>query len=432
MSRERVLIVGGGISGLAAAGFLADQFECLLVEREPEIGGYCRTIYKDGFTWDYSGHFFHFRNEWIANFIHARMDMSGLLTINRKSRIYFRNEYVDFPFQFNIHQLSLADFVRCLADMYAASRNDRHDFSSFREMIYSRYGRSVSDLFLIPYNEKLYSIPAEKLDADAMGRFFPHVDFAELLDRIRLALDGTKADASTYNANFCYHKNGARAYVDALASYVPDGVIKVSTPCEAIDPARKRATIAGEEISYDRLVISAPLPSILRLTGQPAPEEVLTANKVLVFNLGFDRPSIHPDHWVYYPEREWIFFRVGHYDNILGQDRMSLYVEIAMPQEKEVDVEATLPTVLADLERAGLVNGHKLVSWTSVVLDPAYAHITKEGQQFATGACARLAAQDIFPIGRYGRWTYCSIEDNIVEAYRLARDWGCPANAYEK
>src|SRR5688500_12477980 len=118
--RERVIIVGGGISGLAAAGFLADQYDCLLVEREPELGGYCRTIYQDGFTWDYSGHFFHFRRKWIADYVHSKLDASKLLEIDRVSKIYLRNQYVDYPFQFNVHQLPLTDFVHCITDMYNA------------------------------------------------------------------------------------------------------------------------------------------------------------------------------------------------------------------------------------------------------------------------------------------------------------------------
>ena len=425
MSRERVLVVGGGVSGLAVAGFLADQFDCILVERESEFGGYCRTIYKDGFTWDYSGHFFHFQHQRVADFIHARMDLSRLLVIDRKSRVYFRNQYVDFPFQFNIHQLPLPDFVRCLADMYEASQQDHQSFSSFREMVYTRYGRSLSELFLIPYNEKLYSVSAEQLDPEAMGRFFPHIDFSGLLGKIRSSAEGANVGNTTYNAQFYYHKDGARAYATALASYVPNGVIQLSAECIAIDAGRKLANIAGEDIAYDRLIISAPLPSILRLTGLQPAEGLLTANKVLVLNLGFDRPSLRPDHWVYYPEPEWTFFRVGHYDNILGQDRMSLYVEVAAPQDKRLDADAILPRVLAELERAGVIHEHKLVSWAFVTLDPAYVHITKPAQTFAEQSRKRLMTHDIFPIGRYGRWTYCSIEDNIVEAYRLARDWGC-------
>jgi protoporphyrinogen oxidase len=421
MARERVLIIGGGISGLAAAGFLSPRFDCLLAEREAELGGYCRTVYRDGFTWDYSGHFFHFRHKWIADYVHSRMDTAGLMAIHRRSRIYLRNEYIEYPFQFNIHQLPLRDFLHCLTEMYAASQASGRKFSSFQDMVYGRYGRTLSDLFLIPYNEKLYSVPAAKLDADCMGRFFPHTDFGALLGRINAAIDG-----GNYNATFSYHRSGARAYVDALAAYVPSDVIRLSANCEAIDTGKKQAMISGERVSYDRLVISAPLPAILRLVGSPAPEGLLTANKVLVFNLGFDRPSSRPDHWVYYPEPEWVFFRVGHYDNILGQNRMSLYVEVALAQGEQADVDGILPVVLADLQRAGVIDGHRLVSHNTVLLDPAYVHVSMESERFVQQACTQLRSEGIFPIGRYGNWTYCSIEDNIIQAHDLARDWGCP------
>jgi protoporphyrinogen oxidase len=424
MARERVLIVGGGVSGLAAAGFLSDRFDCLLVEREPEIGGYCRTTHKDNFTWDYSGHFFHFRNNWIAEYVHRRMDVSRLLRVARKSRVYFRGQYIDFPFQFNIHQLPLSDFVHCLADMYAASRQSKIGFSSFRDMAYSRYGQKLADLFLIPYNEKLYSLPAEKLDAEAMGRFFPHIEFATLLEHIAKAADGTRHESDTYNAKFNYHKDGARAYVDALASYIPKNVVQTGAVCQSIDLKRKRATVDNEEVTYDRLIVTAPLPSTLSLVGWRDPQNLLTANKVLVLNLGFDRASNREDHWVYYPEPEWAFFRVGHYDNILGQGRMSLYVEISMAQDDKVDIEASLDRALVDLKRAGVVDDHALISWAAVLLDPAYVHITREGQTFAEQCCAKLAANDVTALGRYGRWVYCSIEDNILQAYSVAREWG--------
>ena len=34
-----------------------------------------------------------------------------------------------------------------------------------------------------------------------------------------------------------------------------------------------------------------------------------------------------------------------------------------------------------------------------------------------------LRAHGVYPIGRYGGWTYCSIEDNIVEARTLVASW---------
>lgn len=355
------------------------------------------------------------------------MDMARLLKVERASSIYFRNRYIDYPFQANIHQLELADFLHCLADMHAASGETHAPPRSFREMVHSRYGHALSEMFFIPYNEKLYSISAETLDPESMGRFLPHIDFSGLLSGAARAVDG-KAAGAGYNAEFCYHKDGARAYVKALAAYIPKDAIRLEANCESIDTAHKMARVAGETVRYDRLIISAPLPSILRLTGRTPPAGLLTANKVMVFNLGFDRPSLRPEHWVYYPEPEWVFFRVGHYDNILGQDRMSLYVEVSMPQDTNPDTDALLERALSDLQRAGVTDGHKLVSSARVVLDPAYVHITTSGQAFANQCYEELTAADVVPIGRYGRWKYCSIEDNIVEAYDLARSWDAATN----
>ena len=42
--RQRIAIVGGGISGLAAAWLLADQHEITLYEAEPRLGGHARTV----------------------------------------------------------------------------------------------------------------------------------------------------------------------------------------------------------------------------------------------------------------------------------------------------------------------------------------------------------------------------------------------------
>ena len=54
------LIIGAGISGLSYANFIENDF--FIVEKESEPGGYCKTIKRNGFVWDYSGHFFHFQH----------------------------------------------------------------------------------------------------------------------------------------------------------------------------------------------------------------------------------------------------------------------------------------------------------------------------------------------------------------------------------
>jgi hypothetical protein len=143
---------------------------------------------------------------------------------------------------------------------------------------------------------------------------------------------------------------------------------------------------------------------------------------VLVFNLGFDRKGWEKLHWVYFPERKYCFYRIGFYDNIFNTDRMSLYVELGYPADATVDVQGARAQVLADLTTAGVIQGHQLVSEHNIVLDPAYVHITQQSMAQVQQARAALANHGVYSIGRYGAWTYCSIEDNMIEARTLARE----------
>jgi hypothetical protein len=58
------------------------------------------------------------------------------------------------------------------------------------------------------------------------------------------------------------------------------------------------------------------------------------------------------------------------------------------------------------------------------VLDPAYVHITRGSLAEHARLSTELARHGVHSIGRYGGWTYCSIEDNIVEARALAEQLG--------
>jgi hypothetical protein len=173
------------------------------------------------------------------------------------------------------------------------------------------------------------------------------------------------------------------------------------------------------------VVSSAPFDQLLRIAKTSHDPSVFTWNKVLVYNLGFDRKGPKDAHWIYYPDRATVFYRVGFYDNIFDADRLSAYVEVGFPKDAKVDEEATLRRVLVDLEREGVTGkGHRLVAQHSVVMDPAYVHITQASMREHARTSAALRERGVFSVGRYGGWTYCSIEDNIVEARALVQSWG--------
>lgn len=413
MERTRYLIVGAGVSGLAFADWLQDD-DYLVAEADYEIGGYCRTVERDGFVWDYSGHFFHFRIPEIERYLVDRMSAQRVLRLERDSRIWYAERFIDFPFQRNIHQLPEAEFQECVRGLHERPDEQR---GSFKDMLYARYGRGIAEKFLIPYNEKLYSINLARLDADAMGRFFPHASAEEILGKT----DAPKSES--YNATFTYPERGAIQYIDALAKGVRSDQIALNERVIGIDLDEKVATTTKRKIGYDALISSAPLVALLDLCGVGWDPNVFSHNKVQVFNLGFDSKGPPDVHWIYYPQRELSFYRVGFYDNIFGSDRMSLYVEVGLPSDAELSEDtrgAMKARVLADLQTCGVLTNQTLVASHDVLLDPAYVHITMQSNAEAAAKKKLLAAHDVHSIGRYGSWTYCSIEDNIVEARGLA------------
>jgi protoporphyrinogen oxidase len=423
MDSVRHLIIGAGISGLATAAFLEDE-DYLVLEADEEIGGYCKTIKKEGFTWDYSGHFFHFKHADIEAWLRARMPGQDIRTIEKQSFIAYRGKMVDFPFQKNIHQLPQDEFIECLYDLYFArapgAQKEALPETNFKEMLYARFGRGIAEKFLIPYNEKLYACDLATLDKEAMGRFFPHADLTDIIRNMRIA------DNATYNATFTYPEGGAIEYVKALASAVRPNAIALNEALIGLDLKKRIAKTTKREIRFERLVTSAPFNRLVKLAGLAHDESVFTWNKVLVFNLGFDKKSHHGRHWVYYPDRARSFYRIGYYDNIFASDRLSLYIEIGYPRDAVVDdalIAKMQARVLDDLRAEGVITDHRLVASHHVVMDPAYVHITRASTAEYRRLSRILQANGVWSIGRYGGWTYCSIEDNIVEARALARDF---------
>ncbi len=425
-SSEKIerLVVGAGISGLTTAAF-AKPRSTLVLEADREIGGYCKTVKKDGFVWDYSGHFFHFKHPDIEAWLRERMPGQRLRTVEKKSTIAYKGRSVDFPFQKNIHQLPQEEFIDCLHDLFFArapkemtGRESALPENNFKEMLYARFGRSIAEKFLIPYNEKLYACDLSSLDENAMGRFFPHADLKDIIANMKTA------DNASYNASFTYPEGGAIEYVNAIAREVPASDISLGEPLIALDLEHRIAKTPSREIRYDELISSIPFNRLVAMSGLAHDPAVFTWNRVLVFNLGFDKKGPKDVHWMYFPARERSFYRIGFYDNIFETDRMSLYVEVGFPRTGEIDVQKERARVLQGLREDGIVTDHRLVAEHSVIMDPAYVHITEQSIAATDELRQKLLKSGVHSIGRYGGWTYCSIEDNIVEARALAKKLG--------
>lgn len=414
METTKYLILGAGISGLSLAYFLKNENYHIL-EQENSVGGFCRTTYQDGYTWDYAGHFFHFKHSDIEHFFMSRIDKEGLIYNKKNTKIYLKNKYIDYPFQKNIHQLNKEDFISCLYDLYF--RENHLPYNNFEKMLYGKFGKSITNLFLKPYNEKLYSCDLNKLDVEAMGRFFPYADINDIISNMKYQ------NNNSYNNEFLYHKKGAQVFVDALSKEISRKRLALNEKILSIDAENKVVKTTKQEYRYEYLINTTMFPQLLKWVEPDSYlkyKETLTYNKVCVFNLGFDLESYDKDvHWIYYPEKKYDFYRVGFYNNILHEKPLSLYVELGYKPEALINKEEALEKILDGLKKAGIIYGHKLISYQYLEMVPAYVHISKESNLLVKQKLFEFKDKNIYSIGRYGGWKYSSIEDAIVEAKDL-------------
>lgn len=409
--KNKYVILGAGITGLSAAAFLEEDY-CIL-EKETVVGGYCKSIYKKGFVWDYAGHFFHFSDAENKKFFEKVFNKENIINKEKNTKVFYKNSYIDYPFQCNIHQLNKQEFIECLYDLFFKEEQYKK-FKSFKEMLYCKFGKSIAEKFLIPYNEKLYACNLNMLDSNAMGRFFPYATVEDIVRNF-------KAESfSTYNNSFIYPQKGAQVIIDYLLNEINKENIKLNCKIQDIDIDNKKIYLENEVIEYEYLINTIPLPTFFKLTNIETEE--LSYNKVLVFNLGFDKPSKNSEHhWVYIPDKEYNFYRIGFYNNIIDTEKLSMYIEIGFDKNAEINMEEEKERVLVNLRKMGIIDEHKLIAYHEIIMDPAYVHISEKSETTKQKIFSNLEQRNIYFIGRYGQWTYCSMEDCFNQAKNLVR-----------
>lgn len=413
MQQTKYLIIGAGISGLTAANYLKDE-DYLILEKENKIGGYCGTFRVNDYIWDYAGHFFHFKTDEMKKMFLEKMQDEEIVYQEKNTKIYYKGKMINYPFQTNIHQLEKEDFIDCLYDLF--NKEEKEEYDNFLDMLYGKFGQSITEKFLKPYNEKLYACDLKILDKDAMGRFFPYANLNQIINNMK------QTNNNSYNNTFLYPKRGAEVFLEKIYNDLDKEKVKFNNEIYKIDVVNKEVYLKnGDIIKYQYLINTAPFNKFLNLFEDKYKEvkDNLSYNQVLVFNLGFEKNSENKEHWIYYPDKSINFYRVGFYNNILNSDKMSLYVEIGYGKNETIDVEEQLKLTLENLEKVGIIKDNKLVEYNCIIMDPGYVHINTENMKQIERIKDDLENNQIYTIGRYGDWTYCSMEDCMISAKEL-------------
>ncbi|MBW7881359.1 MAG: FAD-dependent oxidoreductase [Caldilineaceae bacterium] len=422
VDRISIAIIGAGPTGLGAAWHLEQlnvEDWCLL-EAADKAGGLASSFVDErGFTWDIGGHVQFSHYEYFDRAMDEFLGRDGWLEHERESWVWMRDRFVPYPFQNNIHRLPAEDLNRCLDGLVDITRQPAQRPANFRDWILANFGHGIADIFLLPYNYKVWAYPPEMMNAVWVGERVATTDLKRVL---RNLVFGTDDLAWGPNNKFRFPKcGGTGAIWQACAERLPQDRIHYKSTVVAIDlEERVVTTDQGDEFRYETLISTIPLRELIRLSGQAQllsiADRGLLHSASNIFGIGLR--GAPPEHlrtkcWMYFPEGNCPFYRVTVFSNYSPENvpdiskYWSLMAEVSESPCKPVDQSRLLREVIDGLVATRLIERQEDIvsTWQ---YRAAYGYPTPGLERDAGLAqiVPFFEQYNVFPRGRFGLWKY--------------------------
>lgn len=421
-----VVILGAGLTGLSAAYHFeqAGFFDFEIFEKQEEAGGLLRSFMVDGFTFDYTGHLLHINDEYFSSFINTITNIDAFLRVTRKTGIYSHNNLTDYPFQMNLHGLPYNVIYECI-DGYIKKHSHVRKPKNFREWVLKYFGAGMGKHFFFPYNSKILSYDLRKVLPSWTGRFVPQTNLEAVL---RGALEKKETSNVGYNSQFFYPKSGGIQYLIKSLETAIKTKPKLQHNVASIDVKNKVIEFSnGSFTKYDSIISTLPLNELLHMiTGSShrhykSAAEKLLCNSVINFNLGFKQPYLTDKHWIYYPEKQYPFYRMGFWHNIneasVKPGHTAIYGELSFlkkntnKSQQSKLVESAVQQALRLLD----IREKDVVVRKDLHLNYAYVIYDAWREKHLLNLLKNLANDGILSTGRYGGWKYSSMQEAVID-----------------
>jgi protoporphyrinogen oxidase len=421
----RVLIVGAGPTGIGAAYRLKKlgYSNFRVVEAGPGAGGLASSYVDDhGFTWDVGGHVQFSHYDYFDDAMDEALGKDGWLHHERESWVWIAERFVPYPFQNNLRYLPremIAKAVRGLVDRPPRTPSPTQDFGAW---VSQTFGDGIRDIFMAPYNYKVWAFPLERLWAGWVGERVAVVDLARSLDNIFLEKDDLSWGP---NNTFQFPKVGGTGSVwKALARRVGDEHFQFNSPIQTVDwKAKIAVTREGERLSYDHILSTMPLDTLakalspgIEMVSIQAPQLLRSNSHIIGVGLRGDMPpSLAKKCWMYFPEDNCPFYRVTVFSNYSPNNvpepetgkYWSLMTETSESNVKRVDRETLIEQTIRGLLNTGLIRSRdQVVSTWRYTAEHGYPTPSLERNELLRKIEPPLAQAGIASRGRFGAWRY--------------------------
>ena len=305
----KYLIIGAGPAGLTFANRLLQNGEedFLVIERNEEAGGLCRSKDIDGRPLDIGGgHFLDVRNKDVLDFVFGFMPENEWERYERDSRIVVNGNTINSPIEANIWQMKLEDQVQYLKAIAVAGCNLNEEMpEKFVDWIYWKLGKKIAEDYMIPYNQKMFGENLNELGTYWLNKL-PNVSFDEtLISCLEKKAYGTQPG----HAEFFYPKKYGYGEVWLRMAEKLKNKIIYNEPIKKIDIEKK---VVNDKYEADVIINTAPWKSFDEIIGLPKNlkknvEDIKYSSVVIDYK---EENLDTKAQWIYYPDPSLDYHRI--------------------------------------------------------------------------------------------------------------------------
>ena len=453
MSKQRIVILGGGPAGLACGWKLAEQgHKVTVLERDAAVGGQSITVKHDDWRFDLGGHRFFTKYRDVEQAVLELLGDEKLVT-DRKSVIRLNNQYIQYPLELGdlLSRMNPLITAKAGADYLAAAAKTRlfgTDDTSFEDWIVSRFGRTLYEIYFGMYTEKLWGIPGTRISADWAAQ---RISLINLWDVARRLLgQGAGETPRTYLSEFIYPKYGIGTIPDRMAEKIiaaggeiicNAAVAGLKMDGGLISEVTFEQDGGAQTIPCDAVINTIPLPEMVEMLGMASTAEDLRVLGNMRFralrflNITLDFPEVSDNTWIYIPEKKYLFMRVQEPRNWspynAPEGKTSLILEMACNRGDAVweeDDEVLFRQCVPQLIELGLLRPEqegKVLDYFSTEMTHAYPIYDLDYKMkidHALKLCDQV--ENLTTLGRQGLFRYNNMDHSLKMAFVCAENWG--------
>ncbi len=491
MEKKKILIIGAGPAGLTAGYEIIkkETYHPIILEQEERLGGISCTIDYKGNRIDIGGHRFFSKSDKVMEWWLAMLPLASeennikisyqnqhkivqtdkpvsdatndqvMLLKNRKSRIFYKRKFFEYPLKLNfdtLKKLGIVYSIGILVSYLFAKIKPIKEEKSLEDFFINRFGKKLYLTFFKDYTEKVWGVPCQQISAEwgkqrikglsvskTIAHFFKNT-FSSDKDNI-----SQKNTETSLIERFLYPKYGPGQMWETVAKKITAQQGEIYTAHQVREIVLDNKQVIGVKvwdktlkkekyIACDYLISSMPIKALTKALKIDLPPKLQKISEGLAYRdfitigvlfkkLKIEKPD---DNWIYVQEPDVKLGRIQIFNNwseAMVKDKNTIwlgleyfcYTDDALWKMSD---QAMIDFALAELVKMDFVAPSDFIDATVVRVPKTYPAYFGTYQDFPKLSNYLDSIENLFLVGRNGMHKYNNQDHSMLTAMQAVEN----------